>query len=60
MIKDGAVRVKDAAKTYGMSHKTIYMWLAQSAAPGQHNSTQLIRLRKENKALLELIGSLTA
>lgn len=59
-IKDGSVRVRDAAETYGVSAKTIYAWLSHTAAPGQKNSTEVIRLRRENKALLELVGTLTA
>lgn len=60
LIKEGSVRVRDAAQTYSVSVKTIYTWLSQTMAPGQRNSTEVIRLRRENKALLELIGKLTA
>ena len=60
LVKDGSVRVKDAALTYGVNHRTIYGWLSQSALPGQKNSTELLRLKRENKALLQLVGQLTA
>jgi len=59
-VRNGSVRVRDAAKTYGVNHSTIYSWLSQEAASGQKNSTEVIRLRRENKALFELVGQLTA
>lgn len=59
LIKDGSVKVSVAAKTYSVSPKTIYGWLTQESAPTQTNSTELMRIRRENKALLELVGQLT-
>ncbi len=59
LIKDGTVGVSEAAKTNNISPKTIYGWLARDASPIQTNSTEIIRLRRENRALLELIGKLT-
>ena len=59
-MKSGSVRVKDATSTYGVNHRTIYGWLSRSALPGQKNSTELLRLKRVNKALLQLVGKLTA
>lgn len=55
IVKSGSVRVKDAAETYEVDKRTIYGWLSQEASPEQTSSTEVIKLRRENKALLELL-----
>jgi transposase-like protein len=58
-VKNGTMKVVDAAKTYGISAKTIYHWLTQHIGDDPKSSIAYIRLLRENKALLELIGELT-
>lgn len=57
-IKNNGLAVLKAAEQYGVSTKTIYSWLSRSAvAPPTIRA--LAKLKKENKALLELVGRLT-
>jgi transposase-like protein len=56
-IKHDGVSVNDASKDHGVSIQSIYRWLGV----GTHAPTyaELARLKKENKALLELVGEMT-
>lgn len=58
-IKERGEQVSDLAKEYGVVPKTIYNLLARSA----HNTGALLELakaRRENEALLKIIGGLVA
>lgn len=57
-IKDEGVSVPQAAQDHGVSEKTVYKWLTKGVA-GNPSWTEFARLKKENKGLLELVGSLT-
>jgi transposase-like protein len=57
-VKEEGVSVQQAAQDHGISEKTIYKWLTKGVS-GTPSWTELARLKKENKGLLELVGSLT-
>jgi transposase-like protein len=57
-IKEEGVAVQQAAQDHGVSEKTIYHWLAKGVS-GNPSWTEFAKLKKENKGLLELVGSLT-
>jgi len=57
-IKDEGISVTQAAEEHGISTKTIYGWLTKGVS-GNPSWTQVAKLKKENKALLELVGQLT-
>lgn len=57
-IKDEGVSVQQAAQDHGISEKTIYKWLTKGVS-GTPSWAEFARLKKENKGLLELVGSLT-
>ena len=57
-IKDEGISVTQAAEEHGISTKTIYGWLTKGVT-GNPSWTQVAKLKKENKALLELVGQLT-
>jgi transposase-like protein len=56
-IKNDGISVAEASKDHGVSTHTIYKWLGGSADGPSFN--EMARLRKENKALLELVGEMT-
>jgi len=56
-IKIDGIPVSQAAKEHGISTKTIYSWLGKSADSPTYGEIQ--RLKKQNKTLMELIGSMT-
>ncbi|MEW5908154.1 MAG: transposase [Patescibacteria group bacterium] len=57
-IKDEGISVSQAGQEHGVSEATIYKWLTKGAS---HNPSwsEFSKLKKENKGLLELVGSLT-
>lgn len=57
-IKDDGTSVSQAAQDHGISTATIYGWLTKgtSTAPSW---LEVAKLKKENKALLELVGAIT-
>ncbi len=57
-VKDEGVSVPQAAQDHGISEKTIYKWLTKGVE-GQPSWAEYARIKKENKGLLELVGSLT-
>lgn len=57
-IRHEGVSVLDAAKEHGVSENTIYGWIAKKA-DGQPSLSEIIRLKKENRQLLELVGEIT-
>ena len=56
-LKDGESAVKLAVE-YGISDKTIYHWTVKSTRK-VNPILELSRLKRENKALYEVIGVLT-
>jgi transposase-like protein len=57
-IKNEGVSVIDAAKDHGISENTIYGWVAKKIE-GQPSFSEIIRLKKENRELFQLIGEMT-
>lgn len=58
-IKEKGERVADLAKEYGVAPKTLYNLLSRSAQnPGA--LLELSKLKRENEALLKIIGQLIA
>lgn len=57
-IKNDGVSVADAAKDHGISDQTIYGWIAKKVE-GQPTLSEIIRLKKENAQLLQLVGEMT-
>ena len=57
-IKDEGVSVSSAAEEHGIATQTIYRWLT-SGASANPSWSEIARLKKENKALLELVGEIT-
>ena len=57
-IKEEGVTVQQAAQDHGIKEKTIYKWLTKGVS-GTPSWAEFARLKKENKGLLELVGSLT-
>lgn len=58
-IKEKGERVTDLAKEYGVSPKTIYNLLSRSVQ-NAGALLELSRLKRENEALLKIIGQLVA
>ena len=56
-IKNEGVSVAQAAKDHGISTHSIYKWLGGSADSPSY--AEMAKLRRENKALLELVGEMT-
>ena len=56
-IKNEGVSVAVAAKDHGVSEVTIYKWLGNGADGPSY--AEMAKLRRENKALLELVGEMT-
>lgn len=57
-IKNDGVSVGNAAKEHGISEATIYGWIAKKV-DGQPTLSEIIRLKKENAQLLQLVGEIT-
>lgn len=57
-IKDEGVSVAQASEEHGISTHTIYRWLTKGAS-GNPSWSEISKLKKENKALLELVGEIT-
>lgn len=57
-LKNEGVPVAQLAEEHGISPKTIYGWLARGAEGGP-SLLEVARLKKQNQALLELLGRLT-
>lgn len=57
-IKNDGIPVAQAAKDHGIHETTIYGWIAQKV-DGQPSFSELIRLKKENRQLFELVGEMT-
>lgn len=57
-IKNDGISVVDAAKDHGISENTIYGWIAKKVE-GQPSLSEIVRLKKENRELLMLVGEMT-
>jgi len=57
-IKNEGITVVQAATDHGISENTIYGWIAKKVE-GQPSFSELIRLRKENRELFQLVGEMT-
>lgn len=58
-VTDKGERVPDLAKEYGVSNKIIYNLLKNKA--NQHQAViELAKLKRENEALISIIGQLVA
>ncbi len=58
-VTDGGEKVSELSKEYGVVSKTIYKLLGQKASQSSA-VLELSKLRRENEALLSIIGSLVA
>jgi len=56
-IKNEGVSVLQAAKDHGVSTHSIYKWLGVGASAPTY--AEVAKLRKENRALMELVGEMT-
>jgi len=57
-IKNEGITVIQAAKEHGISEGTIYGWIAKKTGGGPTLS-EVIKLKKENAQLLQLVGEIT-
>ncbi len=57
-VKDEGVSVTQASQDHGVSEATIYKWLTKGVS-GNPSWAEFAKVKKENKGLLELVGSLT-
>ena len=57
-IKEEGIPVAQAAKEHGLHESTIYNWLG-SGIKGSPSWSDLAKVHKQNKELLELVGELT-
>ncbi len=57
-IKNDGISVVQAAKDHGISEATIYGWISKKVE-GQPTLSEIIRLKKENAQLLQLVGEIT-
>lgn len=57
-IKNDGVTVVQAAKDHGISENTIYAWLSKKIE-GQPTLAEVVRLKRENAQLLQLVGEMT-
>jgi transposase-like protein len=56
-VQLGEVTVAEAVKQYGVSDASIYTWLGKKA--NSPTRADVAKLKRENKALLELVGEMT-
>ena len=59
-IKNDGITANQAANDAGVSPKTVYGWLSKESKAANCNLIELSRLKRENQALFEIIGKLTA
>jgi transposase-like protein len=57
-IKNEGVSVIQAAKDHGIGEGTIYTWIAKRVDGGPTVS-EIVRLKKENAQLYQLVGEIT-
>jgi transposase-like protein len=56
-IKNDGISVMEASKDHAISTHTIYRWLGLGTNAPTY--AEIAKLKKENKALLELVGEMT-
>lgn len=60
-IRDGGMKVSEAAELYGISSKTIYTWLRAGVIDGNRNLIlENNRLKRELEQAYRVLGKLTA
>ena len=60
-IRDGGLKVSEAADQYGISSKTIYAWLRAGVVDGNRNLIlENNKLKKELEIAYRIIGRFTA
>lgn len=57
-VREEGISVSQAAKDHGISDATIYNWLTKGAT-GNPSWSNIAKLKRENKTLLELVGEIT-
>lgn len=57
-VKEQGIPVSQAAKEHGVHESTIYNWLGTSVK-STPSWSEISKLQKQNKELLELVGELT-
>ena len=57
-IKNEGVPVSQAAKDHGVSDVTIYSWITKKTE-GQPTISEVIKLKRENAQLMQLVGEMT-
>lgn len=57
-IKNDGVSVVQAATDHSISENTIYGWIAKKT-DGQPTLSEIIKLKRENSQLLQLVGEMT-
>ena len=57
-IKNDGISVIEASKDHGISENTIYGWIAKKTE-GQPTLSEIIKLKRENTQLLQLVGEMT-
>jgi len=57
-IKNDGITVAQAAKDHGIADNTIYTWLSKKV-DGQPTMAEIIKLKRENTQLLQLVGEIT-
>jgi len=57
-IKNDGVSISQAATDHGVAEKTIYGWLRRKVE-GQPTLSDMLKLKRENLALKELVGEIT-
>jgi transposase-like protein len=55
----GGRKVKDVAQEHGINETTVRNWLQRDTSAGASEILETSRLRRENEALLRLVGQLT-
>jgi transposase-like protein len=57
-IKEEGITVAQAAKDHGIHETTIYGWIG-AGAQGAPSWSEFIKLQKQNRELLALVGEIT-
>lgn len=55
----GGQRVSEVARAYGINDMTIRSWLERDTGMTAAETLEISRLKRENEALLRIIGQLT-
>lgn len=55
----GGQKVSEVSKVHGINEMTVRNWLERDTESGASQILEMSRLRRENEALLRLVGHLT-